>query len=397
MEPCFVVTGHLRCRRHGDGRSAEAGVGGRHARGRTGLDGAVGRRTDGLLQLAHLGGQRRLVAHRAGHAAQKRRHFRTRLREAEDVVDEHQHVLALDVAEVFCDGQRRQPHPQPRARRLVHLAEHHRDVGQNARFLHFKVEVVAFTGTLAHAREHREAAVLVGDVADQFLNKNGLAHARAAEEADLAAPGVGRQQVNHLDARLQNFVGGLDLGHRRRRPVDGVVALRLDGALAVDGLAQDVHHAAQRAPAHGHRNGRAQSHRFHAPDQAVGGRHGHAAHRVVAQVLGHLQRQVDLLAFLVRLNPDGAVQFRQLAGRELHVHDRTHDLQHAPDHFPVFAHRSCPLREPAPAAASRSRRGADATSMRRGGNRLPPRRPLVTCQRRPATPRRRPRFPQFLS
>ena len=57
--------------------------------------------------------------------------------------------------------------------------------------LHLLVEVVAFAGALAHAGEDREAAVLVGDVADQLHDQDRLAHAGAAEEADLAAPGIG--------------------------------------------------------------------------------------------------------------------------------------------------------------------------------------------------------------
>ena len=56
-------------------------------------DRALLRRGDALLQLAHLRRQVRLVADGAGHAAEKRRHFRAGLREAEDVVDEEQHVL----------------------------------------------------------------------------------------------------------------------------------------------------------------------------------------------------------------------------------------------------------------------------------------------------------------
>ncbi len=51
--------------------------------------------------------QRRLVADGGRHAAEQRRHFRARLREAEDVVDEEQHVLAFGVAEVLGDRQRR--------------------------------------------------------------------------------------------------------------------------------------------------------------------------------------------------------------------------------------------------------------------------------------------------
>ena len=85
-------------------------------------DRAVARRGDALLQVAHLRRQRRLVTHRARHAAEQRRHFRAGLREAEDVVDEHEHVGVLLVAEVLGDRQPRQTDAQARTRRLVHLA-----------------------------------------------------------------------------------------------------------------------------------------------------------------------------------------------------------------------------------------------------------------------------------
>ena len=58
-------------------------------------------RGDALLERAHLGGQRGLVTDGARDAAEERGHFRAGLREAEDVVDEEEHVLALFVAEVL--------------------------------------------------------------------------------------------------------------------------------------------------------------------------------------------------------------------------------------------------------------------------------------------------------
>ena len=79
------------------------------------------RRRDALLQIAHLRRERRLVTHRARHAAEQRRHFGPRLREAEDVVDEHEHVGVLDVAEILGDRESAQADAKARARRLVHL------------------------------------------------------------------------------------------------------------------------------------------------------------------------------------------------------------------------------------------------------------------------------------
>ena len=179
------------------------------------------RRGDALLQRAHVGGERRLVADGRRDAAEQRRHFRAGLREAEDVVDEEQHVLAL-VAEIFGDGQAGQADAGARARRLVHLAVDERRLGAfaaallvDAGFDELVIEVVALAGALADAGEHREAAMRLGDVVDQFLDEHGLADAGAAEQADLAAARVGRQQVEHLDA------GDQDLGLGRLLDIFG--------------------------------------------------------------------------------------------------------------------------------------------------------------------------------
>jgi hypothetical protein len=47
--------------------------------------------------------------------------------------------------------------------------------------------------------------VLLGDVVDELEDEHGLAHARAAEEADLAAAAVGGQQIDDLDAGLEHL------------------------------------------------------------------------------------------------------------------------------------------------------------------------------------------------
>jgi hypothetical protein len=48
--------------------------------------------------------------------------------------------------------------------------------------------------------------VLFGDVVDQLEHVDGLAHAGAAEQADLAAFGERDQQVDDLDAGDQQFL-----------------------------------------------------------------------------------------------------------------------------------------------------------------------------------------------
>ncbi len=153
------------------------------------------------------------------------------------------------------------------------------------------VEVVAFTGTLTHAGEHRQAAVLLGDVVDQFHHVDGLAHAGAAEQADLTALGERADQVNNLDAGFQQF-------HRRRqfvetgsRLVNATLLVVLDRASFVDGTAQHVHDAAERAGADGHRDRGARAGDFHAATQTVAGAQRNGTHHAVAQLLLHFQRQ----------------------------------------------------------------------------------------------------------
>src|SRR6185437_12028436 len=159
---------------------------------------------DALLQIAHLRRERGLVAHRARHATEERRDLGTRLREAEDVVDEQQHVLVLDVAEILRDREPRESDAQTRARRLVHLAVHERDGIQNPGFLELEIEIVSFARALTHAAEYRAAAVPLLHVVDELLNNHRLADAGAAEQSDLAALHERRDEIDDLDPRLED-------------------------------------------------------------------------------------------------------------------------------------------------------------------------------------------------
>ena len=85
----------------------------------------------------------------------------------------------------------------------------------------------------------------LGDVVDQLLDEHGLADAGAAEQADLAALGVGREQVHDLDAGDQDLRLGRLVDIRGRGRVDRPLLGGLDRARLVDRLANHVHDAAQ--------------------------------------------------------------------------------------------------------------------------------------------------------
>ena len=209
------------------------------------------------MQGAHVGGERGLIADRRGDAAEQRRHFRAGLGEAEDIVHEEQHVLIFHIAEIFGDGEAGKCDAGTGAGRLVHLAEYEGDLGafrrrvavgvfgDDAGVEEFVVEIIAFAGALADTREHRRAAVALGNVVDKFLDEHGLADAGATEQADLAALGVGRDEIDDLDAGDQDGGFGGLINKFRGCGMDRGGLCRANGAALVDRFADDVQDAPQ--------------------------------------------------------------------------------------------------------------------------------------------------------
>ena len=186
------------------------------------------------------------------------------------------------------------------------------------------IEVVAFAGTLADAGEHRVAAMGLGDVVDQFLNQHGLADAGAAEQADLAALGVRRQQVDDLDAGDENFSFGGLVGIGRRFLVDRAQAFRNHRTGFIDRLADHVDDAAERAGADRHHDRVAGVGDFLTADQTLGGVHRDGAHRGFAEMLRHFEHQtVAAVLGLDRVQNGGQMSL------ELHVDDGADDLRDA--------------------------------------------------------------------
>ena len=175
--------------------------------------------------------------------------------------------------------------------------------------------------------------MLGGNVIDQLLDQDGLADTGTAKQTDFTALCVGADQVNDLDAGLQDLCGGLLLLIAGGRAVDGPVGLRGGGRLIVHRLTQQVEHASQALVTHRHPDGLAGVHGICAAHQAIGAAHGNAAGHIVAGELSDLHHQLP--AVVVDLN--GVEQVRQLAILELDVQHRADDLDHLADVF--FGHR----------------------------------------------------------
>src|SRR6185436_7826276 len=116
------------------------------------------------------------------------------------------------VPERLCHREAGETDAQTVARRFVHLAKYHRDLGfreiielDDLRLDHFVIKVVALARPFAHACENGLAAVLGGDIIDQLEHGNGLAHTGTTEETDLASLRERADEVDYFDARFEQI------------------------------------------------------------------------------------------------------------------------------------------------------------------------------------------------
>ena len=256
--------------------------------------------------------ERRLITHGAGHSAQERGHFASRLREPEDVVDEQERVRSGRVAEPFGHREGRQGDSQTGTGRLVHLAEDHagllddRTIGfADLGFLHFEPQVVPLASSLADTGEDRVAAVCAGDAGDQLGQNDRLAETGPAEQSGLATADERRQQVDDLDARLEDLGLGTQILHRGRCAVDGPALFGHDVASTIDWIAQQIEDAAERSLADrdSHRGTGVEG--FHSTDHAVGRAQRDASHASAAQVLLHFARHLDVNTLHLLIDLEG--------------------------------------------------------------------------------------------
>src|SRR6185295_7588396 len=77
-------------------------------------------RSDSLLHFTHFSSEVRLITHGGWHAAEQRRHFRTRLSKPEDVVDKQQNVEPL-ITEILGYSKTRKCDTKSSAWGLSHL------------------------------------------------------------------------------------------------------------------------------------------------------------------------------------------------------------------------------------------------------------------------------------
>ena len=243
---------------------------------------------DALLQPRQLGAHRGLIAQTRRHLPHQAGHFRAGLNEAEDIVDEQQHVAVLVVPEILGHRQRGMAHAEPAARRLVHLAEDHHHVRQHAGFLHLAVKLLAFATTFADAAKNAYALLVPDHVVDHFGEQHRLAHARPAEQARLAAALQRHEHIDDLDARFKDFRFGGTSCQRRRSPMHRTPLDIGQRRFAVDGVAEHVEHPRENSLADRRLQRPARVLHRHAASETLRGRQRDSAHVMRIELRQHL-------------------------------------------------------------------------------------------------------------
>ena len=142
--------------------------------------------------------------------------------------------------------------------------------------------------------------MLAREVVDQLLDQHRLAHAGAAEQPDLAALDVGSDQVDALEAGLEDLDLRREVPEGRRvavdRPALGIVG---ECRAAVDRLPDHVPETPERRVPDRHRDRRLGVDDVDPAREPVRRVHRNRAHAIVSQVLLHLcherpGRELDL-------------------------------------------------------------------------------------------------------
>jgi hypothetical protein len=174
--------------------------------------------------------------------------------------------------------------------------------------------------------------VTLGHVVDQLHDDDGLPYSGAAEQADLSALYERRDQVDDLDAGLEDLGLGLEVGELGRLAVDRPpLVARGNRGTAVDRLAQHVEDPSQRGITHWNRDRRTGVNDLGAPHHAIGARHGYGTHLVLSDVLLHLGHDPDGPGAAVILEQQRVIDLRKVLRLEFHIEHRADDLDDLAD------------------------------------------------------------------
>src|SRR3569623_3441664 len=233
------------------------------------------------VQVEHVAG----IGCAAGRTAQQQGHLAIGPGLLGQVVVHDQRVFAA-VAEVFAHRAARVGRNELQRGRHGGTGGDDDGVGHGAVLFERAHHVGDRGGLLAH--RHVDALIASALLIDDGVDRDrGLAGLAVADDQLALAAADGHHRVDGLQAGLHRLVDRFTFNHARRDLLDGRAAGGLDGALAVERVAQGVDHAAEQAGADRHfQNAAGAFHRVAFGDVFVGAEH-HRADRVALQVERH--------------------------------------------------------------------------------------------------------------
>ena len=192
-------------------------------------------------------------------------------------------------------------------------------------------QVITFTGTLTNTSENRNATVVLSNTLNHFLNQNGLAHACATEEADLATLNIWGEQIDNLDARFEHLRTGLKLVECRRLAVNGPALgdFQMFTWLKVQDLTGHVENVTLRDVAYRNRDRSTGIGDNRTTNHTVGRLERNRTNQVVAEVLSNLKGDRLNAGFTfalpgkIHVNVQCVVQGRNCVRRELNIDNRS--------------------------------------------------------------------------
>ena len=167
--------------------------------------------------------------------------------------------------------------------------------------------------------------MLLSDISDQLRDNHSFTNTRTAVGSHLASTRERRNQIQDLDARLQNF-GGSGLLRKSRWLTVNRQSLGVGRNLlaAIDRVTEHIEDATQRMLTYRHRYWLTSVYGFDAPRQSIGSPERKTSRPVVANVLFDLEHQP--LALVVDFQT--AVDLGKIVRRECNVDDRADNLDY---------------------------------------------------------------------
>ncbi len=122
----------------------------------------------------------------------------------------------LIIPEILCHCKCCVPHSKTGAWGLVHLAENHYHVRENACSLHVTVKLLPFTTTLSNAAKYTHPLMMLYHVVNHLSQQHSLAHSSPSEKARFSAALKRHEHIYNLDTGLE-YLGFCGPPCQRRR------------------------------------------------------------------------------------------------------------------------------------------------------------------------------------